>query len=484
MALNIPSNAQVFALVLVGVVAAPAALAQAHAVTIDPTTRTVTTSTFAIKWNTGVDTEAITSLSWMGGSNLTNSNAVNTCGNADTDVEYFGNSEAPPDPQSGGKDLVGGGTITPAGTAPWSAQILAAGTAQITINSNSTNCPPSSAGIDVQTTYRFFDSGNSSVNWFGVQRVFNFTETPFPYDFPPYVARLGLSYGYSEVLYPDTGGALVVMDVSNCGGGCSGPEPAPGAALLSPPWASTQGWFAFYNPTTQQGLVVKRRPSADPEGDAIAAQLWVDYDLGSNTNASSFLLMNPAAGFQGGLVIEVETLCFFNSTIWIPSLTPPAGCVDAPVNVSPWALTFAGLAVGVASEPQTATVTNVGTGVVTIEGITASGDFTQTNNCPKSIAAGASCTISVVFKPSATGIRSGSVSILDFTGQQSAGFRSRGTGLGCAMNITAAMRPAKNRAWSVGALTPGTAVVREILPENENGIVLPRRKRCFQIQKT
>jgi hypothetical protein len=146
----------------------------APGVSIDASSRTVTTSNFSVTWNSGVDTEAITSLIWMGGSNLTSSHDVDTCGNGDSDVEYAGNSEAPPDPQSGGLDLVGGGTITPAGTAAWSGQILASGIGQVTINSNSTNCPPSSAGINVQTTYRFFDPRNPAANWFAVQRVFKF----------------------------------------------------------------------------------------------------------------------------------------------------------------------------------------------------------------------------------------------------------------------------------------------------------------------
>ena len=60
-----------------------------------------------------------------------------------------------------------------------------------------------------------------------------------------------------------------------------------------------------------------------------------------------------------------------------------------------------------------AAIVTRGPGTVTIEKIAASGDFTQSNDCPKSIAAGASCIITVIFKPSATGIRSGSVSILD-----------------------------------------------------------------------
>jgi hypothetical protein len=123
--------------------------------------------------------------------------------------------------------------------------------------------------------------------------------------------------------------------------------------------------------------------------------------------------MNPTAGFTGGLVTEVETLCFYNSTIWTPSLIPPPGCINAPMTLFPGSLTFASQTVGATSAPKAAILKNVGTVAVTIGGIVASGDFGQSNNCPASIAAGAYCTIDVVFKPSAAGIRSGSVSIVD-----------------------------------------------------------------------
>src|SRR5439155_6165936 len=42
-----------------------------------------------------------------------------------------------------------------------------------------------------------------------------------------------------------------------------------------------------------------------------------------------------------------------------------------------------------------------------------SGDFMQTNTCGTSVAAGANCTISVTFTPTATGIRTGAVTITD-----------------------------------------------------------------------
>jgi len=383
--------------------------------TIDAATRTVTTANFQVTWNSGVDTEAITSLIWMGGPNLTATYLLDTCSQGDN-VEYFGNAWAPPDPQAGGIVLVGGGTSTPPGTVAWSGTVLGIGTDQVTINSSSTNCSPQSAGINVQTTYRFFNPHNSGANWFQVQRVFDFSATTFAHDLRPYIPRLNIAPGYTEVLYPATGGTLAVTSATACSEGCTGPHSAPGASSLSPTWASSQGWFAIHNPTTLQGVVVRRVQSADPQGDPIASQLWVDYDgpVGSyETNASSFLLLSPAAGFTGGLLTEVETLCFYNSTLWTPSLIPPPGCFNAPLTVFPGSITFSGQAVGSTSASKVAVLKNVGTVAVTIGGIAASGDFGQENNCPASLAAGASCNIAVAFKPLAAGIQSGSVSIVD-----------------------------------------------------------------------
>ncbi len=153
--------------------------------------------------------------------------------------------------------------------------------------------------------------------------------------------RLSLSEGFTEVLYPDTSGALATLNVYDCDLGCTGPIVVPDATSLNPPWNATQGWFAIHNPSTLQGVVVKRNPSVDPQGNPIVAQLWVDNDEDSDTgtNVSSFLLMSPTAGFTGGMVTEVETLCFYNSSIWTPSLTPPAGCGGAPASPTSSTLT-------------------------------------------------------------------------------------------------------------------------------------------------
>ena len=395
-------------------------VSQSGQVVINSNSRTVTTSNFVVAWNTGNDTEAITSFIWGGGQNLTSTEYVGTCDpNYPGAVEYFGNSYAPPDPESGGLVLVGGGTTTPPGTTAWSGQILPSGTAQVTINSSSTGCPPSSAGINVETIYSFADPDDPSTNSFGVQRSFDFTTKTFNYDFRPYMPRLSLSEGFTEVLYPTPSGTLATENVYNCPIGCTGPASPPNAGSLNPSWDATQGWFAIHNPTTLEGVVVKRNPSTDPQGNPITAQLWVDNDAGSGTNVSSFLLLGPTGGFTGGLVTEVETFCFYNSTIWTPSLTPPAACSNGPVSLSPSTLTFGNQEINTPSAPQTETLTNTGTTSLSIStvavGGTDPGDFaTSADTCTgATLMTNDFCTINVTFSPTATGTVTGTLTITD-----------------------------------------------------------------------
>jgi len=69
---------------------------------------------------------------------------------------------------------------------------------------------------------------------------------------------------------------------------------------------------------------------------------------------------------------------------------------------------------GVTSPAQKVTVNNVSHSSVTFTSIAASGDFAQTNNCHSSpLAPGASCSISVTFKPTVAGTRTGAVTLLD-----------------------------------------------------------------------
>jgi hypothetical protein len=83
------------------------------------------------------------------------------------------------------------------------------------------------------------------------------------------------------------------------------------------------------------------------------------------------------------------------------------------VSLSSASLTFTSQALGSTSAPQTITMTNTGTAALTIAGITVSGDFAQLNTCGTGLAPGASCAINVTFTPTATGSRTGLLTITD-----------------------------------------------------------------------
>jgi Beta-propeller repeat/HYDIN/CFA65/VesB-like, Ig-like domain len=72
------------------------------------------------------------------------------------------------------------------------------------------------------------------------------------------------------------------------------------------------------------------------------------------------------------------------------------------VTFSPTSLSFGAQTVNTTSAPQTVTLTNTGQTDLNITNIATTGDFAETNNCPTTLAAGASCTFSVTFTPTAT----------------------------------------------------------------------------------
>jgi probable HAF family extracellular repeat protein len=87
------------------------------------------------------------------------------------------------------------------------------------------------------------------------------------------------------------------------------------------------------------------------------------------------------------------------------------------VTLSPTSLTFPTQLIGTKSAAKMVTLKNTGTTSLTITNIaitgTNAGDFAQTHTCRRSLAASASCTISVTFKPTASGTRTAALSITD-----------------------------------------------------------------------
>jgi Abnormal spindle-like microcephaly-assoc'd, ASPM-SPD-2-Hydin len=82
-------------------------------------------------------------------------------------------------------------------------------------------------------------------------------------------------------------------------------------------------------------------------------------------------------------------------------------------SVNPTSLTFVSQPVGASSTGAVVTLHNSGTTALSISSISATGDFAETNNCGASLAAGMDCQITVTFTPTATGNRTGAITITD-----------------------------------------------------------------------
>ena len=159
---------------------------------------------------------------------------------------------------------------------------------------------------------------------------------------------------------------------------------------------------------------------------ASGACLFNDIDTGTiamvcesgSLNCTTTVSSDPAgvlSGFAAGAGYDLATgLGSLNVTNVVnkwPLLSAPL------VTLSPTSLAFPSTVEGYASATKAVTLTNSGKSALSITGITFTGtnasSFSQTNNCPASLAMGATCTITVTFKPVATGSLSASVSVAD-----------------------------------------------------------------------
>lgn len=126
-----------------------------------------------------------------------------------------------------------------------------------------------------------------------------------------------------------------------------------------------------------------------------------------------------------------------------PQSVSLSGVGTAPVvGLSSASLTFTSQPVGTTSAAQNITLTNTGNATLTFSGSgiviagANSADFSETNTCGASVAAGANCTISITFKPTATGARNASLSVTDNALGSPQSISLTGTGIALAVTLS------------------------------------------------
>ena len=220
----------------------------------------------------------------------------------------------------------------------------------------------------------------------------------------------GLAYNVTSTNGSDNGyrsDGIDLESTSDTGGG------------LDLGWTSTGQWFNYtVNVATAGTYNVSLRmaaPNAVTDGLHIANS--------SGTNLSGNINVPATGGWQTWTTVNAtvtlpagqQTLTVYQDNAgWnLNYLTFAAagGGGSATLAASPTSLSYGSQTVNTSSATQSATITNSGTAAASISSITAPTGFSQTNTCGSSLAAGASCSVSVVFQPTAAQAYSGNLAI-------------------------------------------------------------------------
>ena len=250
------------------------------------------------------DPERVIGLTWKDSNGKVTGNLIAEGGPAQcTDpIEFFGQSYGAPEgtlpiPVVGGHLAKFSGTKTSG-----------------TISSKPKDCF-GNPQMPVTTAWTMFTGTQASEA--KISRTLGFDETtPLFNDLGvrPYVPRLHIG-DFVDVIYPNGAGtATTTANAGGCGGDCF---VAKGAD-----WNGK--WFADVDPANGYATIVRRDPAMRS-----AVDLTINNDSNSASNLSSFVLLQPANGWNKPMT-EVEYLCFEDLTSWPQSKRDhaklPAGC--------------------------------------------------------------------------------------------------------------------------------------------------------------
>ena len=154
------------------------------------------------------------------------------------------------------------------------------------------------------------------------------------------------------------------------------------------------------------------------------------------------------------------------------------------LTISPLSLTFGLKQTGLTTAAQTVAVTNVSHSTVTFTSIAASGDFAQTHTCPVypalPLAAGASCNISVSFRPTVAGTRNGAITLTDHSvGSPSQTIALTGTGEQYAISFTPSTLALPSVVPHNSSTATATVTNDGSMPVNISGISIPNANGVF-----
>ncbi len=148
-----------------------------------------------------------------------------------------------------------------------------------------------------------------------------------------------------------------------------------------------------------------------------------------------------------------------NATNLVNNWASVAGSPSNTLSLSPNSLSFGSITVGSTSAAQTVTVKNTGTGALALTGETVSGPFVKSAaTCGSSLAVGASCTVSVEFKPVAAGASAGALSVADNATGSPQTVALSGTGAAAGLTVSLSPSSLTFASTPIGATTAAQVI--------------------------
>jgi hypothetical protein len=170
----------------------------------------------------------------------------------------------------------------------------------------------------------------------------------------------------------------------------------------------------------------------------VATNCW--SVLGTGLPNAPVIALAAAANMPTGTGLNgMLRAATYGRGIWATPLLTATSPQQPALTLAPTALTFAAQQVSTQSSSQTITVTSSGNSPVTIGSIAITGDYVETDTCTaQTLAVTSTCTITVTFTPSATGTRTGLLTVFANISTGQATVALSGTGTPTAIVLTPA----------------------------------------------
>jgi hypothetical protein len=257
-------------------------------------------------------------------------------------------------------------------------------------------------------------------------------------------------------VYANVAGGQATATLTGTGTAAASVVLTPGSLTFSAVTVNHTSGAQIINVANTGGAVATLQTPVVTGDFAISANTCV-VALAVNTSCSVSVTFTPmASGTRNGTLSVTDSA---GTQVAVLTGTGNAPATDA---LAPTAISFGTVVVGARSSVMQVTLTNAGDAALTLITVASgSSEFAATNGCGATLAAHASCAMSVVFVPSATGMRTGTLTVGDAFRSQTVSLTGTGQA-GAGVSVTPV-------SLGFGASGVGLTAASQVLTLTNNG---------------